>query len=279
VPTPRAGSSTVPLASPPAPRVVKPLVMDVATFMPLDSLALILLDVALPPTEPPEQNVGEPPIPIAGEVICEAVAEPAGKEPRLVVPRPLAPRPLVSRPATPIAAAFGIELGVVLALAGLDGEDNATELPLADVELGELTMPELLTASHGRGVLDPAPKLPGCGDGIELVERVNPPPSKVGSAAVPWSPVEHGPGFAFPEYGDVTLCGLVARPPRPIPSGDVKPIPLGVTELVCAVLSPVPSAMPSIVAAMRRVFISISTFRRLTCRKDAAASCAAAQMA
>jgi hypothetical protein len=111
----------------------------------------------------------------------------------------------------------------MLALARLDGEDNAAELPLADVViggLGELAMPELLTTVHGRGLWDPAPKLPGCGDGIELVERVNPPPSKVGSAAVPSFPVEHGPGFAFPEYAGVTPCGSVARPPRPIPSGD-----------------------------------------------------------
>jgi hypothetical protein len=186
----------VPLTSPPAPRVVAALLIDVATFMPLDALTLMLPDVVLPPAVPPEQNVGEPPTPVARDVTCEAVAGPAGKEPRLVVPRLLAPKP-----ATPIAV-FGVELGVVLALARLDEEDNSAELPPADVvigELGEPAMPGLLTTLHGRGVWDPAPKSPGCRDGIELVERANPPPSKVGSAAVPSFPVEHGPGFAAPE--------------------------------------------------------------------------------
>jgi hypothetical protein len=240
--------------------------MDVATFMPLDALTPTLPDVVLPPPEPPEQDVGEPPTSVAGEVTCEAVADPAGKEPRVVVPRPLVPRP-----ATPIAAAFGVALGVAPVLAGPDEEDNAAELPLADVvigKVGELTMPELLTALHGRDVLDPAPKSPCCGDGAKLVERVKPPPSKVGSTAVPGFPVEHGPGFAFPEYGGVALCGSVVRPPRPISSGEVKPIPLGVTELVCALLSPVPSAMASIATAARRDFISCPPFRWLGLRRQ-----------
>jgi hypothetical protein len=72
--------------------MVTPLVMDVPTFMRLDALALILPDVVLPPAEPPEQNVGEPPTPVAEDVTWEAVADPAGKTPRVVVPRPLVPR-------------------------------------------------------------------------------------------------------------------------------------------------------------------------------------------
>jgi len=158
--------------------------MDVATFMPLDALALILLDVVLPPAEPPEQNVGEPPTPVAGGVTCEADADPADKEPRLVVPRPLLPRP-----ATPIAAAFGLELGVVLVFPAPDkGDDVEEALPLADVvvrEFGELLMPELLTALH-EADLGLAPKSPGCCvDGAKLVERVIPPPSKVDGPALP----------------------------------------------------------------------------------------------
>jgi hypothetical protein len=132
--------------------------------------------------------------------VCDVdpLTEPSPVVPRPEVPRPVAPRPLVLAPAMLRAGAFAV---AVVEVAELDGDEEDGEVVAALTELlfDELMTPELLTELHGADVLVPTPRLPASPDVAELVERLSPPPSNVGSATVPIFPVEHGAGLAIPE--------------------------------------------------------------------------------
>ena len=84
-----------------------------------------------------------------------------------------------------------------------DTEEDDEEAVALDVvtvlEFAELMTPELLTEMHGADVLVPALEVPGRPDTLELGERLTPPPSKVGSAAVPGFALEQGAGFTVSE--------------------------------------------------------------------------------
>jgi hypothetical protein len=141
----------------------------------------------LPPTEAPEQNVGDPPTPVDGAATCGGA--PVGNKPRPTVPRPAAPKPLVLRPATPVPDTSAPEFAAIVELPKLDeGESGETVLPLVAVavgELGELVTPEVLTELHGINVLIPTPSAPGNADSGEFVKRLVPPPSNDADAVVP----------------------------------------------------------------------------------------------
>jgi hypothetical protein len=127
-----------------------------------------------------------------------------GTEPRPVVPSAVVPRPPVPRAVTPRLAVFGEPLAAAaIGLSRLDdADDDEDEFALGAVvtaEFGAVTTPELLTELHGADVRAPAAGLPGSPDAAELVERLNPAPSKIGSAAVPGFPVEQGAGLTVPE--------------------------------------------------------------------------------
>ena len=126
-----------------------------------------------------------------------------GSDPSPVVPSAVVPRPLVPRAVTPRLAVLGELLAVAVAELPDDTDEGIEkEFALGAVvaaEFGAVTTPELLTELHGADVLAPAAGLPGSPDAAELVERLNPAPSKVGSTAVPGFPMEHGAGLTVPE--------------------------------------------------------------------------------
>jgi hypothetical protein len=152
----------------------------------------------------PEHDVSDW-VAVDGDVDVCNVEGWVGTEPRPVVPSAVVPRPLVPRAVTPRLAVFGELLAAAaIGLPRLDDADDADEDEFAlgavvAAEFGAVTTPELLTELHGADVLAPAAGLPGSPDAAELVERLNPAPSKVGSAAVPGFPVEHGAGLTVPE--------------------------------------------------------------------------------
>ena len=87
-------------------------------------------------------------------------------------------------PATP-----AVELAAIMELPELDEREvRERVLPLVEVavgELGELVTPELLTVLHGVNVLALIPKAPGSSTGGQFLERLIPPPSKVGNVIGP----------------------------------------------------------------------------------------------
>ena len=98
--------------------------------------------------------------------------------------------------------AVGGEFAVVVPELDNAGEDaeGAVALDVVTVpEFAELMTPELLTELHRADVLVPALEVPGRPDMLELGERPTPPPSKIGSAAVPGFLPEQGAGFTVPE--------------------------------------------------------------------------------
>jgi hypothetical protein len=232
-------------------------------------VAALAVPLAVPDPDVLAQDVEEPVAAVERVVFDDAGCEVVDNEPRPVVPRPPVPSPPVPRPAMLRPAVSGEEFAVVVPELD-DTEEDDEEAVAPDVvtvlEFAELMTPELLTEMHGADVLVPALEVPGRPDMLELGERLTPPPSKVGSAAVPGFPLGQGAGFTVPEYCMVALCGAAANPLKPVPSGEVKPMPPGVTGLVCAVLWPAPRAVvASIIAAARKDFIqsplSVSIFR------------------
>src|ERR1700722_2610926 len=141
---------------------------------------------------------------VDGDVDVCNVEDWVGTEPRPVVPSAVVPRPPVPRAVTPRLAVFGEPLAAAaIGLSRLDdADDDEDEFALGAVvtaEFGAVTTPELLTELHGADVRAPAAGLPGSPDAAELVERLNPAPPKIGSAAVPGFPVEQGAGLTVPE--------------------------------------------------------------------------------
>lgn len=115
-----------------------------------------------------------------------------------MVPSPVVPRPLVPSPDAPRPDTSSAEFAVAVAeIPELDEEDDEVA-PLPEL-FEELMTSELLSELHGTDVLAVAPTAPDNPDVGELVERLTPPPSNVGSAAVPGFPEEQGAGFAVPE--------------------------------------------------------------------------------
>lgn len=127
----------------------------------------------------------------------EPVTELSPMLPRPVVPRLVVPRPLVPRPAMPRPAASSAEFAVaVVEVPELGQDEEEDEVAMAPELLGELMTPELLTELHGTDVLVPAPTV--LGNPTVGVETLIPPPSNVGSAAVPGFPVEQGAALTAP---------------------------------------------------------------------------------
>ena len=163
MPTPSAGSRTIPLALgavggtvvvdvardivvDEAPYIVPYIVVDGAPYIDVDAVVLL--------PDAPEQYVDEPTTPVEDGVACAADPDIVGKEPRPTTPTPLVPRPLVPRPAMPTPAAAG-------ELPGFDeGEDGEKALGPVDVavrEFGGVMTPELLTELHGTAERVPTP--------------------------------------------------------------------------------------------------------------------------
>jgi hypothetical protein len=164
--------------------------------------------------------------------VCDVgpVIELSPAVPRPEVPRLVAPRPVVPRPAMPRLTVFGAEFVVaVVEVPEFDAEEEEVaaapelfeELIIPDVAIPEprvlmtpvlptavllakfeeLRIPELLTELHGMDVLV-APRARSTPDTVEppaIVDRVIPPPSKLGSVAEPAFFVEHGAEFKVPE--------------------------------------------------------------------------------
>jgi hypothetical protein len=133
--------------------------------------------------------------------VCDVdpVTELSPMLPRPVVPRLVVPRPLVPRPAMPRPAGSSAEFAVaVIEVPELDEDEEDDEVAVAPELLGELMTSELLTELHGTDVLVPAPTVLGNPAVGELVETLIPPPSNVGSAAVPGFPVEQGAALTAP---------------------------------------------------------------------------------
>lgn len=94
----------------------------------------------------------------------------------------------------PRLTAFGAEFGVaVVEVPKLDKDGEDDEVAMVAELIEEFMTPELLTELHGTDVLVATPTAPGS------PERLIPPPSNVGSVALPRFPVEQGAGLAVPE--------------------------------------------------------------------------------
>jgi hypothetical protein len=242
---------------------------DVAALV-VPAVAALAVPLAAPDLDVSEQDVEEPVAAVERVVFDDAGCEVVDNEPRPVVPRPTVPSPPVPRPAMlGLGPAVSEEFAIVVPELD-DAEEDDEEAVALDVvtvlEFAELMTPELLTELHGADVLVPALEAPSRPDMLKLGERLTPPPSKVGSAAVPGFSLEQGAVFTVPKSGLVALCGAAVNPLKPVPSGEVEPMPPGVPGLVCAVLWPAPRAVVAIIiAAARRDFIpsplSVSIFR------------------
>jgi hypothetical protein len=94
----------------------------------------------------------------------------------------------------PRLTAFGAEFGVaVVEVPELDEDEEDDEVAMVAELIEEFMTPELLRELHGTDVLVATPAAPGS------PERLIPPPSNVGSVALPRFPVEQGAGLAVPE--------------------------------------------------------------------------------
>jgi hypothetical protein len=184
--------------------------------------------------------------------VCDVdpLTEPNPVVPRPEVPRLVAPRAVAPRPATPALATFGAGFAVAVVEVSEPGDDEEDDEPAEVPELfeelmtpdavipelkvlvtpvvprddvspkfEELRIPEPLTEVHG---ID-ASRARGIPDVVELppiVDRVIPPPSKLGCVA--------GPTFFVEHCAELVL--------KSVPNGDVVPMMPGKGALVCAAL-------------------------------------------
>ena len=164
-------------------------------------VAALAVPLAVPDPDVLAQDVEEPVAAVERVVFDDADCEVVDNEPRPVA-RPTVPSPPVPRPTMLRPAVSGEEFAVVVPELDDTEEDDEEAVALDGVtvlEFAELMTPELLTELHGADVLIPALEVPGRPDMLELGERLTPPPSKVGSAAVPGFPLGQGAGFTVPE--------------------------------------------------------------------------------
>jgi hypothetical protein len=166
-----------------------------------------------------------PSVPADEVEVCDVdpLTEPNPVVPRPEVPRLVAPRAVAPSPATPELVMFGARFAVAVVEVSEPGDDEEDDELAAGPELfeelmipdavtpelkvlvtpvvprdEELRIPELLTELHGIDV----PRARGTPDAVELpaiVDRVIPPPSKLGSVAASAFFVEHGEEFKVPE--------------------------------------------------------------------------------
>lgn len=204
------------------------------------------------PPEAVAQKDTEPVLPgnvvAACEVEVDPVIEvaPADDEAGPPAPSPTVPKPLVPSPAVPRP---DVAVEETVAVAVVVPEEPFVALHGADVPVAasiKLTLLACATAELAVAVVTVAPGV-AVEPGVAIAPRLRPPPSNVGSVAVPVLADEHAVEFASPDW-PVALCDMPA-PTRPDDcSGEVACRPGSGGMLVCATLV----LMPSPASAMAR---------------------------